>query len=191
MADTSDRTAALPTTSDRSRRPTFSRPGVPSLRTVLIGARPHRTLLRALALVAAAYLVFGHALIPVRGEGPSMQPTLRDGQLVLVNRLAYWRSDPLRGDIVALSLAGRRVLYIKRIVGMPGDRVRIVGGMVYVNDGALDEPYVQGRREWDVQETVLADDEYLMMGDNRSMPMWQHDFGKARRDRIVGQVVRW
>lgn len=120
-----------------------------------------------------------------------MQPTLRDGQFVLVNRLAYWRSDPTRGDIVALSLAGRRVLYIKRVVGMPGDRVRISGGTVYVNDAALDEPYVRQRRRWDVPEAVLADDEYLMIGDNRGMPMRQHDFGKARRDRIVGQVVRW
>ena len=75
--------------------------------------------MRAAALIVSAYVLFGYALIPVRGERPSMQPTLRDGQLVLVNRLAYWRSEPTRGDIVALSLAGRRVLYIKRIVGMP------------------------------------------------------------------------
>jgi signal peptidase I len=157
----------------------------------VIGARPRRTLLRAAALIASAYAIFGYALIPVRGEGPSMQPTLRDGQLVLVNRLAYWRSEPTRGDIVALSLAGRRVLYIKRIVGMPGDRVRIAKGTVYVNDVALDEPYVQQRRRWEVAEAVLTGDEYLMIGDNRGMPMRQHDFGKARRERIVGQVVRW
>lgn len=161
-----------------------------SLRTLLIGARPRRTLLRAAALIATAYLLFGHVLIPVRGEGPSMQPTLRDGQLVLVNRLAYWRTAPTRGDIVAISLAGRRVLYIKRIVGLPGDRVRIAAGTVYVNDAALDEPYAQRRRSWNVPETALADGEYLMIGDNRSMPMWLHDFGKARRERIVGQVVR-
>ena len=147
-------------------------------------------MVRAAGLIAIAYVLFGHVLIPVRGEGPSMQPTLRDGQLVLVNRLAYWHSQPARGDIVAISLAGRRVLYIKRIVGLPGDRVRIQAGTVYVNDAALDEPYVERRRRWDVPDTELADGEYLMIGDNRSMPMWQHDFGKARRERIVGQVVR-
>ena len=147
-------------------------------------------MLRAAALVALAYIVFGHALIPVRGEGPSMQPTLSDGQFVFVNRLAYWRSDPRRGDIVALSLAGRRAFYIKRIIGMPGDRVRIAAGTVYVNDAALDEPYVQLRHRWDLPETVLADDEYLMIGDNRGMPMSQHAFGKARRTRIAGYVIR-
>ena len=118
-----------------------------------------------------------------------MLPTIRDGQLVLVNRLAYWRAEPKRGDIVALSLAGRHVLYIKRIVGLPGDRVRIAKGTVYVNDTALDEPYVQQRRAWEVADTLLGADEYLMIGDNRGMPMRQHDFGKARRDRIVGRVV--
>jgi signal peptidase I len=148
-------------------------------------------MLRVAALISAAYIVFGHALIPVRGEGPSMQPTLRDGQLVLVNRLAYWRSSPERGDIVALSLAGRRVLYIKRIIGMPGDRVRISAGVVYVNDEVLNEPYARRRDDWNVPETELAEDEYLMIGDNRRMPMRQHDFGKARRERIVGEVIRW
>jgi signal peptidase I len=190
MADTNARTAASAITSDSSLRATASRGEPWTIRTLLIGPHPRRTVLRAAALIVAAYILFGHVLIPVRGEGPSMQPTVRNGQLVFVNRAAYWRSDPSRGDIVAISLAGRRVLYVKRIVGMPGDRVRIAAGTVYVNDAALDEPYVERRRRWNVPETRLADDEYLMIGDNRSMPMWQHDFGKARRERIVGQVVR-
>jgi signal peptidase I len=190
MADTNARTAASAITSDSSLGPTVPRGEPWSLRTLLIGARPRRTMLRAAALISTAYILFGHVLIPVRGQGPSMQPTVRDGQLVFVNRLAYWRSDPTRGDIVAISLAGRRVLYVKRIVGLPGDRVRIAAGTVYVNDAALDEPYVERRRRWDVPETELAENEYLMIGDNRSMPMWQHDFGKARRERIVGHVVR-
>jgi signal peptidase I len=187
MGDTNVRTDISATTTDSRRvasKPSYSR-------QLLIGANPRRTLLRAAALVLAAYVVFGHALIPVRGEGPSMQPTLRDGQFVLVNRLAYWRSEPSRGDIVAISLAGLRVLYIKRIIGMPGDRVRIESGTVYVNDVPLEEPYVERRQPWDAPQIVLAADEYLMIGDNRGMPIRQHAFGKARRSRIVGQVVRW
>lgn len=178
MADTNGSTAASAITTDGFRR-------------LLIGARPRRTLLRAAALVIVAYVVFGYALLPVRGDGPSMQPTLRDGQLVLVNTLAYWQSAPARGDIVALSLAGRRVMYIKRIVGMPGDRVSITTGTVYVNDAALDEPYVARRSDWNVDEIVLGVDEYLLIGDNRGMSMRQQDFGKARRNRIVGRVIRW
>lgn len=144
-----------------------------------------------MVIVLAAYVVFGHLLTPVRGAGPSMLPTLADGQLVLVNRLAYWKSDPQRGDVVALSLAGPSVVYIKRIVGMPGERVRIMGGTVMVNDRPLAEPYVERRRPWEVEELMLGPGEYLVIGDNRSMPARSHDFGKARRDRVVGRVISW
>jgi signal peptidase I len=184
MADTTGRIAASATTSNADAAPA-------RWRRLAFGSRPRRTALRAAALAAAAYVVFGHALIPVRGEGPSMQPTLRDGQLALVNRLAYWRSDPRRGDVVALSLAGRRVMYIKRIVGLPGERIRIAAGVVYVDDVALDEPYVERRAAWDVPETHLSRGEYLLIGDNRGMSIRQHDFGRAPRRRIVGRVVSW
>ncbi|MGH9350346.1 MAG: signal peptidase I [Vicinamibacterales bacterium] len=161
------------------------------MRRALVGANPRRTLARVVTLVVAAYVVFGFLLIPVRGQGPSMWPTLQDGQLVLVNRLAYWTKDPQRGDVVALSVAGGRVVYIKRIVGLPGERVRIDAGTVVVDGAPLDEPYVRQRRAWDVEEVRLAGDEYLVIGDNRGMPVRNHDFGKARRERVRGRVVRW
>lgn len=179
MADTNDRNAASATTTE-SR-----------IRALLIGARPRRTILRIAVMIVAAVVAFGYILIPVRGEGPSMQPTLDDGQLVFVNTLAYWRSAPARGDIVALSLAGRHVVYIKRVVGLPGERVRIDGGTVYVNDEPLDEAYVARRSAWNVRELGLGADEYLFIGDNRGMSMRLHDFGKGRRDRVIGRVIYW
>jgi signal peptidase I len=178
MAGTNARTAASATTTDILRR-------------ALVGASPRRTLARCVALVVAAYVVFGYFLIPVRGQGPSMWPTLRDGQLVLVNRLAYWHEPPQRGDIVALSLGGRRVVYIKRIVGMPGERVSILRGRVLVNGLPLDEPYVQQRRPWEIDDVLLGPAEYLVIGDNRGMSARNHDFGKASRERVLGRVIRW
>ena len=178
MAGTNARTAASVTTID-------------TLRRALVGASPRRTLVRCAALVVAAYVVFGYLLIPVRGQGPSMWPTLRDGQLLLVNRLAYWHERPQRGDIVALSLAGRRVVYIKRIIGMPGERVSIVRGTVLVNGRPLEEGYVQQRRPWEVDEVALGPEEYLVIGDNRGMSARNHDFGKANRERVLGRVIHW
>lgn len=157
----------------------------------LIGANPRRTLVRTALLAAAAYLVFGFLLIPVRGQGPSMWPTLRDGQFVFVNRAAYWSAQPRRGDIVALRVADGRVLYIKRIVAMPGETVRIDRGIVMVNGSALEEPYVRRRAPWQVSEQRLGDGEYLVIGDNRGMSQRNHDFGKARRERLAGRVVVW
>jgi signal peptidase I len=161
------------------------------VKRLLVGARPSRTLARAAVLLAVAYVVFGYLLIPVRGEGPSMWPTLRDGQFIIVNSAAYWTTDPQRGDIVALSLAGRRVVYIKRIVGLPGERVRIDRGTVFVNGAPLAEPYVAQRRPWTIDEVALGSDEYLVIGDNRGMTARNHDFGKARRERVIGRVMLW
>ena len=158
---------------------------------LVVGAHPRRTLVRVMVLVSVAYVVFGHVLIPVRGQGPSMWPTLADGQLVFVNRFAYWRMEPRRGDVVAVNAAGGRVVYIKRIVGMPGERIRIDQGMVFVDGQSLDEPYVRRRARWQVAEIQLGPGEYLVIGDNRGMSQRNHDFGRARRDRLVGRVISW
>lgn len=165
--------------------------GAGALSRALIGRNPRRTIVRVAVLCAVSYVVFGFVLIPVRGQGPSMWPTLRDGQFVLVNRLAYVNGPPRRGDIVALRVGGGRVVYIKRIVGLPGERVRLDRGIVLVNDTPLAEPYVESRRSWQVNELRLDGDEYLVIGDNRGMAQRNHDFGKTRRDRVLGRVVRW
>jgi signal peptidase I len=149
------------------------------------------TLTRCAVLALLAYVTFGFLLIPTRGEGVSMRPTLAHGQLAFINRLAYSRNPPARGDIVALRLAGPSVVYIKRIIGLPGERVVIEAGTVWIDGRRLEEPYVVFRRSWDVPELVLRDREYLVIGDNRDMPPRQHDFGKASRQRILGRVVIW
>lgn len=158
--------------------------------TFLVGRRPLHTLLRVVVILALAFVVFGYVLLPVRGEGPSMSPAIEDGDLVFVNRLGYWRSPPRRGDIVAVRLAGPRVVYVKRVVALPGEQVRIDQGTVFVNGAPLEEPYVVGRRPWTAGTTTLEDDQYLVIGDNRRMPMGSHAFGKVRRARILGPVVR-
>lgn len=178
MAGTNATTATSATTSN-------------ALRRALVGANPRRTLARVALIVGMAYVIFGLLLIPVRGHGPSMWPTLNDGQFVLINRLAYLGAQPKRGDVVALRVAGGRAVYIKRIIGLPGEHVRIEQGVVIVNEARLAEPYVQQRRPWDVGEVRLTDDEYLMIGDNRGMPQSSHDFGKARRERVLGRIVSW
>jgi signal peptidase I len=149
------------------------------------------TLVRSAVIVAVAWVVFGFVLIPVRGSGISMRPAVEDSQLTFVNRVAYWREGPARTDIVALRLAGSSVVYIKRIVGLPTERIAIKGGQVFADDVPLDESYVARRRMWEVPEFVLGPEEYLVIGDNRDMRVEDHDFGRARRDRILGRVITW
>src|SRR5690606_25680995 len=105
------------------------------------GSNPRRTLIRAGLLVAAAYVAFGHVLMPVRGSGISMAPTIEHGQLIFINRLAYRLREPRRGDIVAVRMAGPSVVYVKRLLGLPGERIRIDAGKVSINGEPLAEPY--------------------------------------------------
>lgn len=158
--------------------------------SILIGRRPRRTAVRVAVLVVVSVVVFRWVLIPIRAQGVSMQPTYEPGTFHLVSRLAFARRDPGRGDVVAIRLAGPGVLYVKRIIGLPGERVRIRDGRVFVDDAPLDEPYVRHRNSsWSLPETALGADEYFVVGDNRGMPIGQHELGKAHRARIVGAVV--
>jgi signal peptidase I len=158
-------------------------------RELLFGRNPRRTTVRVLFLVVLSLVVFRWMLIPVRTDGVSMEPTYRSGQMNLVNRLAYLSSSPSRGDVVAIRLAGLHVLYIKRILALPGERVSITSGKVQINGVPLDEPYVHYRRPWDIPEVVLGPAEYFVVGDNRGMAAADHTFGRIDAFRIVGRVM--
>lgn len=118
-----------------------------------------------------------------------MLPTYESNSLNLVNRLSYVVGRPARGDVVAIRLAGPSVVLVKRITGLPGERIAIAKGVLHVNGVPLDEPYVRFRRPWDVQEVTLAPHEYFAMGDNRGMQARSHSFGAVDGARILGKVV--
>jgi signal peptidase I len=164
----------------------MSRPGWLRL---LAGRLPRRALLRGALLAAAAAVVFTWALLPVRTHGPSMLPSYPPRGLAVVNTLSYWRGAPGRGEVVAIRLAGPNLVYIKRIVGLPGEAIRIDQGVVYVNDRPLDEPYVKHRAPWSVPSVSLTSEEYYVIGDNRGMAREDHLFGTTSRDRILGRVI--
>jgi signal peptidase I len=158
-------------------------------RRIVFGRHPRRTLVRVLVLAGISFITFGWVLIPVRAEGISMLPTFQSGSLHLVSRVAYSYSTPSRGDVIAIRLAGPHVLYVKRIIALPGERVGFVNGQVYVNGAMLNEPYVRNRRLWDVSEVTLTAREYFVVGDNRGMRAADHDFGRVDVSRIVGKLL--
>lgn len=159
------------------------------LARLLVGRDPARTLRRVAILVAGAWLLLTYGILPVRGSGPSMQPTIRDGELLVVNRLSYALRDPRRGEVVAVRLAGERAVLVKRILAGPGDRLAINDGVVERNGVALDERYVQHRRAWNLAEQSLGAGQYFVVGDNRGMPMELHTMGTVSRSRLVGPVL--
>jgi signal peptidase I len=174
--------AVMDTNLDAPRKPRW-------LRTVLIGRHPKRTLARVVVLVAVCFLVRAFILLPIRVEGASMWPTYRDHAINFVNRLAYLHHEPERGDVVAVRTTGLSIMYMKRIIALPGETVAFHRGHAVINGRMLAEPYVNGPCDWEVTPKTLKSDEYLCVGDNRSMPASWHFFFKAPRSRIVGKVL--
>jgi signal peptidase I len=162
---------------------------VSRLRRAAVGRDPRRTFVRVGVLAAVSVAVFGWILTPIRVHGISMEPTYRDGALNFVNRAVFRVRTPARGDVIAIRLAGPSVLYVKRIVGLPHERVAIAGGIVQVNGIPLPEPYVHHRQPWDVPEVVVGPREYFVIGDNRGMRAADHDFGRVDERRILGTLV--
>ena len=159
------------------------------LRQLLIGQSLGRSLIRGLAIALALLLGSWFVLVPVRAHGLSMTPTYGDEQLLLVNRLAYRFGEVRRGDVVAITLQGGKAVLVKRIIALPGERIRIEEGQVLINDTPLDEPYCVYRLPWNVDESQLGPDEVFVIGDNRSMLEMHHDFGRAHRSRILGRLI--
>lgn len=147
------------------------------------------TLVRAAVLAAVCFAFFKFVLLPARVEGISMLPTCRNHSVAFVNRLAYLWHPPRRGDVVAVRLAGIHVMYLKRIIGLPGETVAFKKGRVLINGSPLDEPYEKLGCTWTLPPIHLGSNQFFVVGDNRSMPPGEHKFGAVKRRRIVGRAV--
>jgi len=128
------------------------------VQVVTIGRNPRVTMIRIVVIVIVCVAISKFVLLPIRIEGASMQPTYHNG-VNFVNRLAYAFHEPRRGDVVGLRLAGPSVMFLKRIVGMPGEIVEFHRGHVYINGRLLDEPYVKFDCDWERAAVTLEADQ--------------------------------
>jgi signal peptidase I len=129
----------------------------------------------------------------IRVEGGSMEPSLHNGEFVVINRLAYRWNDPDRGEIIVFRFPldpERR--FIKRIIGLPGDTVAVREGQVFVNNTALDEPYVSAPPHYDGTWTI-EEGHVFVLGDNRNNSSDSQNWGSLRTEEIIGKaiVVYW
>jgi len=129
---------------------------------------------------------------PVRVEGTSMLPRLEDHDRLFINKFVYHITSIEHGDVVVFHYPrDPEKSYIKRVIALPGDRLRIDHGQVFVNDKALAENYVPEmyRDMRSYAETVIPDDSYFVMGDHRSISSDSREFGAVERDLIYGKAV--
>ena len=152
-------------------------------------ARWLRDILISLA-VSAFFIVFLYQ--PVKVEGTSMMPTLEDQERVFINKFVYRLEAIERGDVVVFRYPrDTSKSYIKRVIAVAGDRVKIEDGLVYVNDRQIAEGYVPQMYE-DVRsypETVVPPHAYFVMGDHRNLSNDSRDFGPVDETYIYGKAV--
>jgi signal peptidase I len=142
--------------------------------------------------VAASVLIIMFLYQPVRVEGTSMLPRLEDHDRLFINKFLYHFTSIHRGDVVVFHYPRDPVKsYIKRVIAVPGDRLRIDRGQVILNGKALPEPYVpeEYRDLKSAPEIVVPEDTYFMMGDHRSISSDSREFGPVDRDLIYGKAV--
>ena len=141
--------------------------------------------LLALGIYLAVDVVVGR----VRVEKTSMEPTVRVGEVLMVNKLAYTFGKMERGDILTFHYPlDTSFDYIKRVIGLPGDEVRISGGEVYVNGAQLEEPYIHFKaREENVWQVPM--DSIFVMGDNREFSADSRSWGFVPLENVIGKAL--
>lgn len=158
-----------------------------------------------IALVLVALIRF-FLFSPIIVDGPSMLPTLHDRDQMIVNKFTYRINEPKRFDIIVFH-ATKKKNYIKRIIGLPGEHVRIDNNQLYINDEPIDQPFMDKSMD---DPSIMIDDDfqlehilgnydlipedhYLVLGDNRNNSTDSRSIGLITKDQIVGKasIIYW
>ena len=171
-------------------------------------------LMQTLVLAALIFLMVRGVAQNFRVEGPSMEPGLHNGQYLLVNKAVYFKLDlqvlsryipfvdggedssrflfhgPERGDVVVFRYPRDPSRdFIKRIIGVPGDTVAISDGVVTVNGAAIDEPYINGGANSNLDPKVVPEGSYFVLGDNRPNSSDSRNWGFVPEENIIGKAM--
>ncbi len=146
-------------------------------------------LLETVGLALVLFLIINAVSARVRVDGFSMLPTLHDGEFVLVDKLAYRSTPAVRGDIIVFRSVNTPTLdLIKRVIGLPGDKVVIEHGQVSINGQTLSEPYINAAPNYSSQWQVPAG--YLfVLGDNRNDSSDSHIWGFLPMENVIGKAL--
>lgn len=146
-------------------------------------------ILETLVLAIVLYFGINAISVRVRVDGYSMTPTLQNGEYILVNKLAYKTGEPQRGDIVVFVYpANPQEDLIKRVIGLPGERVSIHNGVVSIDGIQINEPYIAAAPLYD-GEWVVSEGQLFVLGDNRNESKDSHQWGLLPMENVVGRSV--
>lgn len=153
-------------------------------------------LLLIVLTITASYFITTNVFVKTAVAGVSMEPTLMEGQVVIVNKIEYYLKSPKRNDVIVYKQSNREHSYyeIKRVIGLPGETVKIKNGIIYINDEVLKEKIKTETIENAglAEEGIKLDDnEYFVLGDNRndSEDSRFASVGNVLRNEILGKAV--
>ena len=185
-------------------------------------ARVGREIIEAVVLAAGVFMLLQVTVRNFKVDGSSMDPTLEDGQYLLVNRLVYLRVEldrlakivpfwkagegssrhaihaPKRGEVIVFEFPDSnpnnpKKDFVKRVVGLPGETMRMFDGKVFVNEEVLNEPYLSHKDHSNASKVTLGEGEYYVLGDNRTHSNDSRSWGAVPEANIRGKVwmVYW
>ena len=147
--------------------------------------------------LAVLMIVFLFIAQPHKVQGPSMFPTFHDGDYIITDKITYRFSTPQRGDVIVFeNPRNHSDDFIKRIMGLPGDKIKVQDGHLYINDHLVNEPYLQPNVITDgrfflqegMEKTVDVGN-YFVMGDNRQYSSDSREWGFVKKNEILGRVI--
>jgi signal peptidase I len=141
-----------------------------------------------LAAVIIALLLRFFVFEFIRVDGESMTPTLQNEEYVFMERVTYWFSEPQRGDIVICHFPNSEETYVKRVIGVGGDTLRVTDGVLYIN-GEANTDYFKDRMNRDMKELTVPEGYVFVMGDNRNNSTDSRVVGALSLDMILGKAL--
>ena len=152
-----------------------------------------------LLIIVAVVLIRVFIFDPVRVDGPSMNTTLLDGQVLILNKIGYKKDKIQRYDIIVADVIinNKKERVVKRVIGLPNETIYAEDGKVYVDGKEIDGSYTSTETEdFSIEDngfTKIPGDSYFIMGDNRSISLDSREFGPVKEKEIVGKasIVIW
>lgn len=147
-------------------------------------------------LLAIMVMIYLFVMSPQEISGASMEPNFHNGEYILTNKVEYKLHDPQRGDVVIFkSPRNPQIDYIKRVIGVPGDHIRLSRETLFINDKTLLESYIPnttmtygGTFLGENQEIIVPPGKYFVLGDNRQHSSDSREFGPVAKEEFIGKA---
>lgn len=143
-------------------------------------------------IIVFVILIRTFVITPVKVNGTSMDPTLKNNEIMILNKIKYKKNSIKRFDIVVIKMNNE--LLIKRIIGLPGEKVKYLDNKLYINDEYIEEPflsddvYTTNFTLGDIKLDVIPENCYIVLGDNREVSLDSRVFGCFDKDKILGSA---